>query len=79
MKSNRKRLLPGSSVVLTELPPRLVDGLPLEDQQAIRAVVGQPVVLSDYDDSGSVELQFTDSRGDIHFIYVNPSFIRPVE
>jgi hypothetical protein len=51
----------------------------LVDQRAIRAIVGQPVVLSDYDEFGSAELQFTDRRGHIHFIYVDPSFIRPVE
>jgi hypothetical protein len=79
MNTNRKQPLSGSKVVLTELPPGLVDGSILVDQRAVRAIVGQPVVLSGYDDFGSAELQFTDSRGHIHFIYVNPSYIRPVE
>ena len=79
MDTNRKAPVPGSKVVLTELPPGLVDGLMMVDQRAIRAIVGQPVILSGYDDFGSAELQFTDRRGHIHFIYVNLSFIRPIE
>jgi len=35
----------GDTVVLTELPPGLLDGLPLEDQRAISAIVGKPVLL----------------------------------
>jgi hypothetical protein len=41
---------PGEWVVLTEVPPGMLDDLPLEDQQAIVEVVGKPIVLRGYDD-----------------------------
>jgi hypothetical protein len=66
---------PGQMVVLKQLPPGLIDGLPQEDQEAITAIVGQPVLLLEYDEAGRAELEFTASRGVIHFIYVNPEFI----
>ena len=34
---------PGETVVLISLPPGLLQGLPQEDQNAIVAVVGNPV------------------------------------
>jgi hypothetical protein len=77
MSSNDKRPRPGESVVLTEIPPGLLDGLPPEDQQAIAAAVGKPVVLNEYDEQGTAELQFTDDNGVIHFLYVSRSFIQP--
>jgi hypothetical protein len=69
---------PGDSVVLIEVPPRLLDDLPIEDQQAINEVVGKAVLLNEYDDTGRAELEFKDRNGIIHFIYVNPEFIRPI-
>jgi hypothetical protein len=69
---------PGDLVVLIGVPPRLLDDLPIEDQQAINEVVGKPVLLNEYDDAGRVELQFNDRNGVIHFIYVNPEFIRAI-
>jgi hypothetical protein len=68
--------MPGVSVVLDELPPGLLDGLPAEDQLAICGIVGNPVLLKDYDDEGRAELEFTDSHGTTHHIYVNPDVIR---
>ena len=53
-----KRLRGGSRVVLVAIPPRLLDGLPEEDQRAIRAIVGKPVTLVGYDDDGRAELHF---------------------
>ncbi len=66
----------GEMVILTELPSGLVDDLPEEDQQAIREIDGRPVLLSDYDDTGRTELQFTDHNGVMHFIYVSTSLLR---
>jgi hypothetical protein len=60
-------------------PPGLLDGLPQRDQEAITAIVGQAVHLGDYDDVGRAELEFTDKSGDIHYIYVKPEYLRPVE
>jgi len=63
-------------VILTKVPPGLLEGLPKKDQKAIREIVGKPIVFVEYDDSGRLELEFTDSEGIIHFIYVDPIFIR---
>jgi hypothetical protein len=63
-------------VILGTIPAGLIDGLPPEDQAAILEVVGKPVRLSGYDDLGRAELEFTDSLGTIHFIYVNPTSLR---
>jgi hypothetical protein len=41
--------------------------------------VGKAVVLTEYDDIGRAELQFTDSRGHIHFIYVSPACIQAID
>ncbi len=66
-------------VIVGTIPPGLIDGLPPEDQVAISEVVGRPVRLSGYDDLGRAELEFTDSLGSIHFVYVNPTSIRVAE
>ena len=65
----------GSVVVLRELPPGLIDGLPREDQIAISEVVGKEVLLVDYDEDGRAELEFTDPHGVIHSIYVDPRYL----
>jgi hypothetical protein len=70
---------PGDKVVLIEIPPGLLNELPVEDQLAITAVVGKPVRLNEYDDEGRAELEFTDRNGDIHFVYVRPELIRAAE
>ncbi len=70
---------PGDKVVLTRLPPGFLDDLPVEDQRAISDAVGKPIVLNEYDEDGRAELEFTDDEGVIHFIYVDPNFIRSAE
>jgi len=77
MNPQDKRPKPGEKVVLTEVPPGLLDDLPEEDQQAIRAVVGKPILFNEYDEDGRAGLEFTDADGNCHFIYVSPGFIRP--
>jgi len=47
-----------------------------EDQQAIREIVGKPVLLTEYDDAGRAELEFNDSDGQTHFIFVAADFIK---
>ena len=69
------RPLPGSMVILRELPPGLIDGLPRDDQIAISDVLGKEVLLVEYEEDGRAELKFTDPHGVIHSIYVDPSFI----
>ena len=77
---------PGDLVILTQLPPGLLDGLPEDDQRAIRAIVGRPIVLVEYDDLGWVELEFddpfesrTETSSHTHSIWVAPEFIEPYE
>jgi len=62
-------------VVLREIPAGLLDDLPEEDQEAIREIVGKPVLLSGYDDAGRAELEFTDRNGNFHSIFVAPAFV----
>ena len=73
----------GEMVVLTRIPPGLMDGLPQEDQDAIEAIVGKPVMLVEYDEHGRAELHFDDPidgrTGDsshTHSIWVAPEFIQ---
>jgi hypothetical protein len=73
-------LKPGDLVILTSVPPGLLTDLPEEDQEAIRAIVGQPVTLEGYDEewkTGEAILEFTDAQGDGHTIWVKPDFIKP--
>jgi hypothetical protein len=79
MNSTHHHPRPGDSVVLKEVPLGLLEGLPKEDQRAIIAIVGKPIRLNEYSDDGNAELQFTDSGGGIHFIYVRPDFIKTVK
>jgi hypothetical protein len=69
------KLRPGSLVILEDVPSSLLHGLPEEDQAAIRAIVGQPVTLAGYS-WGQAELEFTDSQGDGHTIWVETNLIR---
>jgi len=70
------RLTPGSTAVLTAIPPGLLDGLPEEDQRAISAIAGKRLLFASYDEEGRAELEFTDSEGIIHFIDVPPEFVK---
>ncbi len=74
--SRRALPKPGGKVVLKELPPGLLDGLPEEDQKAISAIVGVPIRLSGYDDDGRVELEFVEANGTGHSIYVDRRYVK---
>jgi len=67
---------PGSKVVLAKLPPGLINGLSLKDQEAIAGAVGRTILLVEYDKYGRAELKFRDQEGIIHYIYVSPEFIK---
>ncbi len=73
------KVKPGVAVVLTKIPPGLVDGLPTEDQRAISEIVGKSVLLVGYDADGRADLEFKDDDGTIHFIWVAPHFITPAK
>jgi hypothetical protein len=74
LRSDGVNSKPGDSVVLTGIPPGLLGGLPSEDQTAITEVVRKQVLLVGYED-GRAELEFTDKRGTIHSIFLNPIFM----
>jgi hypothetical protein len=61
---------------MAELPPGLLQGLPREDQNAVRGILGKPVLLEEFDEDGRAVLAFTDSKGIFHSIFVSPSYIR---
>jgi len=58
-------------VILKALPPGFLDDLPVADQEA----VGKPITLNGYEDDGRAELEFADTEGVIHTIYLDPKFI----
>jgi hypothetical protein len=72
-----KKPKPGQKVILTALPPGLIDDLPAEDQIAISEVVGKPITLVQYEEDGRAVLEFSDKQGDFHGLYVDPKFIAP--
>jgi hypothetical protein len=76
-KRRTKRPKPGEKVILKELPPGFIDDLPDEDQRAISAVVGKPILLNRYERDGRAELEFTDDEDVDHLLYVDPKFILP--
>ena len=43
---------------------------------AISAIVGKRILFVGYDEDGRAELEFTDSEGIGHFIYVSPEFVK---
>ena len=61
--------------MLTAVPPGMLDDLPTEDQQAIKEIVGKPILLTQFDEDGRAELEFRDANGDFHTLYVRPEFI----
>ena len=63
-------------VVLKALPAGFLDHLPNKDQEAISKVVGKRITLTGYDDDGRAKLEFRDTEGEIHTIYVDPSFMK---
>ena len=69
------QLEPGSSVILTSAPASLLNGLPEEDQRAIKSIVGHPVLLAGYT-HGQAELEFFDADGDAHTIWVETTLLR---
>jgi hypothetical protein len=68
----------GDAVILLALPPGFIDDMDIEDREACSEVVGSQVVFNEYDDIGRAELQFTSRDGHIHFIWIEPQFIKAV-
>jgi hypothetical protein len=70
-----RRPNPGDTVVLMAVPLGMLDDLPSEDQQAIKEIVGKPILLTQFDEDGRAELEFRDANGNFHTLYVSPEFI----
>jgi len=66
-------------VILLEAVPGLLEGLPSTDQEAIAEVVGKPILLVGYNETGTAELEFTDGHGETHYIYVSSETIKAAE
>jgi len=76
MSAECPRPKPGDKVVLIAVPPGMLDDLPSEDQQARMQLVGKPILLTGYNESGRAELEFRIGSADFRFICVSPEFIR---
>jgi hypothetical protein len=68
---------PGDKVVLKALTPGFIDDLPEEEQRAISARIGRPIMLIGYDRDRRAELEFMAQDGSIHTLYVDLKFVRP--
>ena len=77
--SNTNLPRPGTRVVITKEPTDLLHGLSLSEQEAILAIVGKPVRLVAYDADGRAELEFLDRDNYLHFIYVDPVYIKAIK
>lgn len=69
-------LQPGDFVVLLSVPATLMSGLPDEDRVAIQETIGKTVRFSGMT-YGQAELEFRDSHGNGHTIWVDTDHIRP--
>jgi hypothetical protein len=67
-----KAIQTGDPVVLRDVPDQLLDGLPEEEQKAIRAQKNRTLKVVAFDESGYAELEFTDAGGMLHTIWVEP-------
>jgi hypothetical protein len=84
MNIEDKQPKPGDMVILERLPPGFLDDLPLENQIAIRNMIGKPIKFNEIDRWGSAELEFGDKPGEAsitrgHFLHVDLSCIRTIK
>ncbi len=70
-------LQPGDLVILLSVPSSLISGLPEDDQAAIRSAIGKTVKFSGVSYNNQAEVEFRDSHGGIHTIWVDTDRIRP--
>lgn len=67
---NDNPIVAGDSVKIIEIPARLPQGLPEEDQIAIHAQLGKTLIVQGFNQSGYAELEFADIAGHIHTIWI---------
>jgi hypothetical protein len=76
MKYLKPQPKPGTRVLITHAPPDFLSGMAPNDRHAIAEILGKPVLLVDYDADGRAELSFSDRNKSLHFIYIDPIYIK---
>jgi hypothetical protein len=74
--SRQTALHTGDLVIILSVPPTLLSRLPEDDQIAIQAIVGKPVTFAGMS-YGQVKIEFRDSNGDEHTIWIDSDKIKP--
>ena len=69
----------GQRVTITDAPRELPAGLPLNDQKAIKASVGEPGIFVGADPYGNLEIEFNRPQGHCRTIWVDPGVVVPYE
>ncbi len=67
---------PGDKVVLKALPAGFLDDLPEDEQRAISARIGRPIMLMGYGRDGRAELEFMTNDDSMHTLYVDLKFVK---
>lgn len=70
--ANGVLILEGDWVMFTEAPASLLNGLPAEDQKAIKLQAGKSMQVIGFDEYGYVEMEFTEIDGTYHAIWIEP-------
>ena len=78
MMERQRKCRVGEKVVLKALPAGFLTDLPRSDKTAISKMIGRRIRLVGYEAAGRAELEFSDSKGVRHYLYVNPRFISAI-
>lgn len=65
----------GDRVIVRSIPHQLIHDLPEEDIEAIESQLGKSLVISGFNEYGYVELDFVDSVGTMHTIWIEPASV----
>ena len=68
----------GDKVILKGLPDKISHKSSKVGKERHLEKIGRPHMLTAYEPDGRAELEFSDSNGVIHYIYVNSSFISAI-
>lgn len=72
----------GDDVSLVKITDKLLDDLPIYDQEAIKSQIGNIFKVSEFDDYGFVEIEFEykgiDSEVTFHTIWLEPRCLKIV-
>jgi hypothetical protein len=70
---------PGTRVIIHDVSPDLLLGMPEREQKALSEIRDKPVLLVGYDADYRAELSFRDRNKSLHFIYLDPIYIKAVK